>query len=63
MDQMDKHCPMCGAKPGEPCTIISDTTQGAVGTPRPSPHFYRANDEPIGTPVKDEPPYYLSAGA
>lgn len=59
MGEISKWCPMCGAKPGEPCTVISgDPEQGKKpGDARAEPHFARHNDGPIPVLVKDEGPY------
>lgn len=59
-------CVMCGAKPGEPCIVISDDPAAGLrpGDPRPSPHAYRSRDPNEPQPavaIKDEPPYYLDS--
>jgi hypothetical protein len=55
--QLTKFCPMCGATPGVPCTIISgDSSLGEKpGGVRAYPHHARHNDRPIPVLVKDEP--------
>jgi hypothetical protein len=69
MGDISKHCPMCGATPGEPCTYVSTLTPDhemvreghdvahVSGDVRPDVHFYRANDRPITVLIPDEPPY------
>lgn len=69
MGNVNKWCPICGATPGNPCTIISgvpkdlSATKAAglrAGDPRPEPHFSRYNDRPIGVAIKDEPGEWTS---
>jgi hypothetical protein len=57
MGEIRKWCPMCGAAPGEACTVISgDPDAGEKpGDLRSEPHFYRHTDHPIPVLVKDEP--------
>lgn len=57
MGDISKHCPTCGAKPGDPCTVVSRAPEDNLtpGEPRPTPHFYRHNDHAIEVSVKDEP--------
>jgi hypothetical protein len=54
MGDINKHCPMCGAKPGQPCTVIAGGEGLNPGDTRPDPHFYRDNDHAIAVPIKDE---------
>jgi hypothetical protein len=66
MDEQIGPCVMCGAKPYEPCTVISDDPEAGLraGDRRPFPHAYRStdpNDPQPGVAVKDEPPYYLDS--
>lgn len=61
-------CIMCGAKRGEPCTVISGGPGfGSPGEPRKYPHGQRATASEAGTvydpgdrfvAVKDEPNHY-----
>lgn len=53
--KLEKYCPMCGAKPGEPCAVIAGGEGLAPGDERPDPHFYRSNDHAIAVAIKDEP--------
>lgn len=57
MGEINKWCPMCGAAPGEACTTISSETRQT----RPTPHFYRHNDNPIPVLVKDEPAQWATS--
>lgn len=59
MGDIRKWCPMCGAAPGEPCTVISGSGEEGdrTGDVRPDPHFYRHNDHPIPVLIPDEPPF------
>jgi hypothetical protein len=59
MGDIRKWCPMCGAAPGDRCTIISgDPERGEQpGDVRAVPHFYRHNDKPIPVLIPDEPDY------
>lgn len=61
MGDMNKHCPMCGARPGERCKVIGGGDGLKPGDWRPEPHFYRHNDAPIAVLVPDEPPFANSA--
>lgn len=57
MGRIDKFCPMCGATPGNACTVISGTGEPGdqPGDTRSEPHFYRHNDAPIRVLIPDEP--------
>lgn len=57
--KLDKWCVMCGAAPGQPCTVISgDPDEGEKpGDVRAHPHFYRGSDTKPAVAVKDEPGY------
>lgn len=69
MGDITKHCPMCGAAPGEACTYTSTipadhemVREGheqphVKGDLRPDVHFYRGNDRSIAVLIPDEPPY------
>jgi hypothetical protein len=59
MGDMNKHCPMCGARPGERCKVISGDPEAGErpGDWRSEPHFYRHNDRPIPVLIPDEPPF------
>jgi hypothetical protein len=55
---MNKHCPVCGARPGERCQTIGwEPGEPIAARWREEPHFYRGNDRPVGTLVPDEPPF------
>jgi hypothetical protein len=58
MGDVGKWCQMCGAAPGEPCTIVSGIDAGAV---RPGVHWHRSADERPVVLVPDEPALGLSA--
>jgi hypothetical protein len=55
----DAYCIMCGAAPGEPCTVISGDPEAGEkpGDVRATPHFYRGaagGPTPPFVAVKDE---------
>src|SRR4051812_6286627 len=57
--KLDKWCQMCGAAPGEFCTIISGDPEAGEkpGDVRYHPHFYRSSDTKPGVLVPDEPAF------
>jgi hypothetical protein len=57
--KLDKWCVICGAAPGESCTIISGDPEAGEkpGDPRPHPHFYRSSDTKPAILIPDEPPF------
>jgi len=59
MDRLSFWCQMCGAAPGEPCTVISGSGGDGdrPGDVRPDPHWHRSATERPGVLVPDEPPF------
>lgn len=59
IDQIQKWCGMCGAAPGDPCTVVSGSGRPGdrPGDVRPEPHFYSAGDTKPVVLWKDEPDY------
>lgn len=69
MGNIDKHCQMCGAVPGDPCTYVSTLTpdhemvrQGHdvahnAGDPRPDTHWARHGTKRYAVLILDEPSY------
>jgi hypothetical protein len=56
---IDKWCVMCGAAPGEPCTVISGDPEAGEkpGDIRREPHFYRNSDTKPAVLIPDEPDF------
>lgn len=52
---LNKHCPMCGAKPGEPCRVVSGGEGLNPGGERPDPHAVRHDDQAAAVLIPDEP--------
>lgn len=57
MGRIDRWCIMCGAAPGEPCTVISGGDGLNAGDVRPQVHFYRFSTEKPAVTVSDEPDF------
>ena len=58
-------CQMCGAAPGDPCTVVSGSGEPGdrPGDTRPEPHFYRSSPHKPAVLIPDEPDYSEPAGA
>jgi hypothetical protein len=57
VNKIDGWCIMCGAAPGEPCTVISGDPEAGEypGMIRSEVHFYRGNKEkPVMTISEEE---------
>lgn len=63
MDSLTYWCQMCGAAPGESCTVISGSGKPGdrPGDRRSEPHFYRSSPHKPVVLIPDEPPYRESA--
>lgn len=54
-ERLQKHCGLCGAIPGELCTVVSfDDVKQHPGEVRTIPHYYRIGERPYSVLWKDE---------